>query len=104
LKLYIAVHKQQYDPKRLLHRDCKTPQLPDDQLKKYQLKVQEQTIPAAQVIVVDAKEERKRKQKASGAAAVLPSDFSKSNERAKKPKKSVETVVVKHKDTKLKVI
>ncbi len=54
--------------------------------------------------MVDAKEERKRKQKASGAAAVLPSDFSKSNERAKKPKKSVETVVVKHKDTKLKVI
>ena len=59
---------------------------------------------AAQVFVVDAKEERKQKQKASATAAVSPSDFPKLDKRAKKPKKSVERGVVKHKESNLKVI
>ena len=80
----------------MLHKDCKTPQLPDNELTKYLLKVQDQTIPADLVRVIDAKEERKkRKQKVPEAAAVSPSDSPKSNKRAKKSEKSVDRVVNK---------
>ncbi len=47
------------------------------------------------VHVVDAKEERKRKQKASATAAVSPSGFLNAVKRAKKSEKSDEKVVVK---------
>jgi hypothetical protein len=87
----------------MLHENCKTPQLPDDQLKKYQLKVQEQTIPAAKIHVIDAKEERKRKQKASETTAVSQSDFLKSDKRAKNYEKSDKRGVVNYKESKLKV-
>jgi hypothetical protein len=34
-RTFIAVNRWQFEPDRRLHMDCKTPQLPDDKLKKY---------------------------------------------------------------------
>ena len=95
----------------MLHKNCKTPQLPDSDLKKYMMKVQGETLPANSFEIVDAKEE-KQKRKVKDSLVVLPSTVQKgkvlqSKKRAKNvnsddSEDDVETV--KAKELKTKVI
>ena len=96
----------------MLHKDCKSPQLPDSSLKKYMMKVQSEALPADSFGLVDAKEEQRKRKAKDSSLAVLPSTVQKgrvlqSKKRAKNvssddSEDDVETV--KAKELKIKVI
>ena len=93
----------------MLHRDCKTPQLPDSDLKRYMLKVQGETLPADSDGLIDAKEEQ-RKRITKDSSVALPLAVEKAT-RPKKRSKIVNPVdseddveIVKPKDLKNKVM
>ena len=95
----------------MIHRDCKTPQRPDDELKQYSLKVQDQTLSNKSFHVIDIKEVRKRKTKeldAVAAVATVPKVTTRPSKRTTKTSVTTvdedEVVVVKLKAPKVKVM
>ena len=88
----------------MLHRDCKTPQLPDNELDKYLLKVQAQTLPVESHYIIDAKEERKRKVKEASALPSAPVKASKSKKHSKHSENTTKLLVVQPNEQKVKVI
>ncbi len=103
MQRHIVVFKQEYDPARMLHMDCKNPQLPDDQLKKYTLKLKEQAPPIGSIDVINAKEERKRRKQAVVVVALQPSDPKKKRAKRLENTDGVLATELKEKELKVKV-